>query len=211
MERVYSSLALALVALLSRGLGLLPPLRVVGVPVDRRLQARLEIRVLGLPAQLGPQLCRVDRIPAVMARTVLDVVEGVLRPAHQMQDQPEHVDVVPLAVRADEVGLADAAPGQDGPHGGGMVLRVDPVAHVQPRAIQLRAHAGEDVRDLTRDELLHMLVGAVVVRAVADRRPDPIRARPRAHEHVGARLRRRIRAGRMVRRALRELRRVVER
>ena len=34
------------------------------------------------------------------------------------------------------------------------------------------------------DELLHMLVGAVVVRAVGDGRPQAVRAGPGAHEHV---------------------------
>ena len=188
------SLALLLVAFLGRGLGLLPPLRVVRVPVDRRLQARLEIRVPGLPAQLRAQLCRIDRIPAVMPRAVLDVAKGVLRPAHEAQDHAQHVDVVPLAVSTDQIRLADTPLRQDRPHRGGMVLGVDPVAHVQARAIQFRAHAGEDVRDLTRDELLHMLVGAVGVGAVRDGGAQAVGARPCAHEHVGARLGGRIRA-----------------
>ena len=211
MERVYGSLPLALVAFLGRGLGLLPPLRMRRIPVDRRLEPGFEIGVRGLPAQLGPQLGGVDGIPPVMARTVLDMVEGVLRLAHEAQDQPEHVDVVPLAVRADEVGFADAALGEGRPHGGGMVLRVNPVTHIQPRPVQLRTHTREDVRDLPRDELLHMLVRTVIIAAVADRRPDPIRACPRAHEHVGARLGGRIRARRMVRRLLGELRRIIQR
>ena len=92
-----------------------------------------------------------------------------------------------------------------------MVVRMNPVTHVQPIAVQLRTHAVQDVRDLTRDELLHMLVRAVVVRAVRDRRAHPERAVPRAHQQVRARLRRAVRARRMVRGLLRETRRIVQR
>ena len=55
-----------------------------------------------------------------------------------------------------------------------------------------------------------MLVRAVVVRAVADRGADAERAVPCAHQQVGARLRRAVRAGRMVRGPLRELGRIVQ-
>ena len=91
-----------------------------------------------------------------------------------------------------------------------MVLGVDPVAHVLALAIQLRTLPVQNVRDLARDELLHMLVRAVIIRAVRDRGADAVRTRPRAHQHVRCRLRGRIRAGRMVRGTLRELRRIVQ-
>ena len=38
-----------------------------------------------------------------------------------------------------------------------MVLGVNPVAHVAPVAVELGAHAVDEVRDLARDELLHVL------------------------------------------------------
>lgn len=162
------------------------------------------------PTELGAQLGRVDRVTAVVARTVLDPVERVLVLPHHPQDHAQYGDVVPLAVRADQVRLADAALGEDRPHARAVVLGVDPVAHVLALAVQLRTLPVQDVRDLTRDELLHMLEGTVIVRAVRDRGMDAVRARPRAHQHVRRRLRRRIRAGRMVRGMLRELRRIVQ-
>ena len=82
------------------------------------------------PAQFGPELRGIDRVTAVMARTVLHPVERVLVLSHHLQDHAKHGDVVFLAVRADQVGLADPAFGQDRPHTAGMVLSVDPVAHV---------------------------------------------------------------------------------
>ena len=77
-------------------------------------------------------------------------------------------------------------------------------------AVQLRPDAAEHVGDLARDELLDVLVRAVVVRAVRDRGVDAERAHPRPHQQVRAGLGRAVRAGRVVRRARGELRRVVE-
>ena len=88
---------------------------------------------------------------------------------------------------------------------------MDPVADVLAAAVELGAHAVDDVRDLPGDELLHVLVGAVVVGAVGDRGAQAVGAGPGAHEHVGAGLGARVRRGREVRRLLGELRRVVER
>ena len=203
-------LALLLVPGFGGGLGGLPPLAVVRVPVDGGLQAGLEVRVRGRPAQFGPQFRGIDRVTAVMARTVLHPVERVLVLSHHLQDHAKHGDVVFLAVRADQVGLADPAFGQDRPHAAGMVLGVDPVAHVLAPAVQLRPLALEDVRDLAGNELLHMLVRTVIVAAVGNRGPQAVRAGPRAHQHVGRGLRTRVWAGRMVRGGLRELGRIIQ-
>ena len=203
-------LALLLVPGFSGGLGRLPPGAVVRVPVDGLFQAGLEVRVRGRPTQLGPQFRGIDRVSTVVARTVLHPVERVLALSHHLQNHAKHGDVVPLAVRADQVGLADPSLGQDRPHAAGMVLGVDPVAYVLAPAVQLRPLALEDVRDLAGDELLHMLVRAVVVRAVGNCGPQAVRAGPRAHQHVGRGLRTRVWAGRMVRGGLRELGRIIQ-
>ena len=204
------SLTLLLVTRLGRGLGRLPPRAVLRVPFDRLLQARFEVGVPRRPAELGAQFGRVDRVTAVVARTVLDPIERVFRLTHHLQDHAQHGDVVPLAVGADQVRLADTALGENRPHARAVVLGMDPVAHVLALAVQLRTLPVQDVRDLARDELLHMLVRTVVIRAVRDRGVDAVRARPRAHQHVGRGLRARVRAGRMVGRMLRELRRIVQ-
>ena len=163
------------------------------------------------PAQLALELGGVDGVAAVVAGAVSDPVEvlGVL--SHGLQDHAEHGDVVPLAVGADEVGLPRAALGQDVPDGAGVVLGVDPVADVLALAVEFRLDPVDDVRDLPGDELLHVLVGAVVVGAVGDRGAKAVGARPGAHEHVGARLGRAVRRGGPVGRLLGELPRVVER
>ena len=132
----------------------------------------------GLPAELAPQLGRVDGVAAVVAGAVLDPIEIVGVLTHHLEDHPEHRNVVLLPVCADEVGLARAAFGEYRPHGRAVILGVDPVAHVLARAVELGAHAVDDVRYLARDELLHVLVGAVVVAAVADGGTQAVDPRP---------------------------------
>ena len=95
-------------------------------------------------------------------------------------------------------------------HGRGVVVGVDPVADVLARAVELGAHAVDDVGDLARDELLDVLPGPVVVRAVRHRRPHAEAADPRADQVVGAGLGRGVGGGRVVGRVLGEALGVVE-
>ena len=192
-------------------LGRAPPGLVLHVPVDGGLEPPGEVGVRRPPAELALELGAVDGVAAVVARAVGDPVEvlGVL--SHGLEDHAQDRDVVLLAVGADEVGLPHAALGEDVPDGAGVVLGVDPVADVLALAVELGAHAVDDVRDLARDELLHVLVGAVVVGAVGDRGAKAVGARPGADEHVGGRLGRAVGRGRLIRSLLGELGRVVER
>ena len=206
-----SLLALGGVPRLGGLLGRAPPGLVVAVPADRPREAGGEVGVGGLPAELGPQLGGVDGVAAVVAGAVAHPVEVVLGAAEGLQDLSEHRDVVQLAVGADQVGLADAALRQDGPDGGAVVLGVDPVADVAPVAAELGADAVDEVRDLARDELLHVLVGAVVVGAVGDGGRKSEGAGPGAHEQVGGRLGGAVGAARAVGRLLGEAGRVVQR
>ena len=210
-EQPIRSLALGLVFRFGGGLHRLPPLRVLHIPLHCGAQTGFEIGVGRLPTELRAQLGGVDRIAAVMARAVLDPIERVFGLAHHPQDVFQYGQIVAFAVRADQIGLPQAALRQDRPHRARMVFGVDPVAHIEAIAIELGADALDNVRDLARNELLHMLVRPVVVRAVRDRHAQAIRAEPGAHEQVGARLSGRIRARRVIGRLLGELRRVVER
>ena len=204
-------LALCAVAGLGGLLGRAPPGLVGHVPVDGGLEPLGEVGVGRPPAQLALQLRGVDGVAAVVAGAVGDPVEVLGVAAHGLQDHAQDGDVVLLAICADEVGLPHAALGEDVPDGRGVVLGVDPVADVLAAAVELGAHAVDDVRDLPGDELLHVLVGAVVVGAVGDRGAKPVGAGPGAHEHVGAGLGRAVRGARLIRRLLGELGGVVER
>ena len=204
-------LTLGAVACLGGLLGRAPPGLVGDVPVDRLLEPLGEVGVGRPPAQLALELRRVDGVAAVVAGAVGDPVEVLGVASHRLEDHAQDGDVVLLAICADEVGLPHAALGEDVPDGAGVVLGVDPVADVLAAAVELGADAVYDVRDLPGDELLHVLVGAVVVGAVGDGRAKPVGAGPCAHEHVGGRLGARVRAARVIRRLLGELGGVVER
>ena len=204
-------LALCAVAGLGGLLGRAPPGLVGDVPVDGGPEAPGEVGVRRPPAELALELGGVDGVAAVVAGAVGDPVEVLGVAAHRLQDHAQDRDVVPLAICADEVGLPHAALGEDVPDRGAVVLGVDPVADVLAAAVELGAHAVDYVRDLPGDELLHVLVGAVVVGAVGDRGAQPVGAGPGAHEHVGAGLGARVRRARLIRRLLGEPGRVVER
>lgn len=146
-----------------------------------------------------------------MAGAVAHPVEVVLGAAEGLEDLAQHRDVVQLAVGADQVGLADAALREDAPDGGAVVLGVDPVADVAPVAVELGADAVDEVGDLPGDELLNVLVGAVVVGAVGDGGSQAEGAGPGAHQQVRARLGGAVRGARAVGRLLGEAGRVVER
>ena len=163
------------------------------------------------PAQLALELGGVDGVAAVVAGAVGDPVEVLGVAPHRLEDHAQDGDVVLLPIGPDEVGLPHAALGEDVPDGRGVVLGVDPVADVLAAAVELGADAVDDVRDLPGDELLHVLVGAVVVGAVGDRGAKPVGAGPGAHEHVGAGLGRAVRRRRLIGRLLGELGGVVER
>lgn len=191
-------------------LGRAPPGLVLDVPVDGLPEPLGEVGVCRPPAQLALEPRAVDGVAAVVAGAVGYPVEVLRVAAHGREDHAQHGDVVPLAVGADEVGLPHAALREDVPDGRGVVLGVDPVADVLAAAVELGADAVDYVGDLPGDELLHVLVGAVVVGAVGDRGAQAVGAGPGAHEHVGARLGRAVRRGRVVRRLLGELGGVVE-
>lgn len=215
IEEPSSTSPLLLLARAKTGLGGLlgraPPGLVLDVPVDRPPQSLGEVGVGRPPAELALELGRVDGVAAVVAGAVGDPVEVLGVHSHRLQDHAQDRDVVLLAIGSDEVGLPQAALGEDVPDGAGVVLGVDPVAHVLALPVELGSDAVDDVGDLPGDELLHVLVGAVVVGAVGDRCSQAVGAGPGAHEHVGARLGARVRAARVVRRLLGELGRVVER
>ena len=204
-------LALRAVAGLGGLLGRAPPGLVGDVPVDGGLEPLGEVGVGRPPAQLALQLRAVDGVAAVVAGAVGDPVEVLGVASHGLQDHAQDGDVVLLPIGSDEVGLPHAALGEDVPDGRGVVLGVDPVADVLALPVELGAHAVDDVGDLPGDELLNVLVGAVVVGAVGDRGAQAVGAGPGAHEHVGARLGRTVRRARVVRRLLGELGGVVER
>ena len=182
-----------------------PPRLVRPVPADRRRQPLAEVGVPRPPAELGAQLRRVDGVAQVVARAVVDVVVVVGRAAQLGRGSSRRPAGCCARRRRRRGTSRRARPAvRIDEHGGAVVVGVDPVADVLPGAVQLRPATVEHVRDLSRDELLDVLVRPVVVRAVADRGPHAEAADPRPHQQVGAGLGGRVRARRVVRRGLGE-------
>lgn len=182
-----SQTLLTLSAILGFGglFGALPPAGIVGVPLDGAGQSFVEVCVLGRPSQFAAQFRRIDGVAAVVTRSVLHPIEIVGVLAHGGEDSAQDIYVAPLPIGSDEISFSDASLGEDGPNGRGVVLGVNPVAYVPAVSVELRADAAQNVGDLPRDELLDMLVGSVVVRAVGYGGFHAIGAMPGADEHVG--------------------------
>ena len=94
------------------------------------------------------------------------------------------VDVLPLVETAYVVGLGHAAFVEDEVDCAGVVLDIQPVAHVLALAIDGQGPAVADVVDEQRDELLRELVRAVVVGAVGHERGHPVGVVVGPHEMV---------------------------
>ena len=105
---------------------------------------------------------------------------------HGVAEEVEQVEVLPLVVAADAVGLAGGALRDDGLDGGAVVLDVEPIPHVLPVAIDRDGLALGHAGDGQGDELLGMLAGAVVVRAVRRQRGQAVGVVVSPHQVVAA-------------------------
>jgi len=139
-----------------------------------------------------------------MPRPVNDVVVASLTRPHEFEDHFNDLFVALLAVGSNQVRLPDFSPVEDREDGVVVVVHVNPVAHVHSLAVQLWTNPIDHVGDLPRDELLDVLPGAEVVRAVAERRLQSERSHPRSHKKVRASLGRRVGTRRVVRRGFSE-------
>lgn len=173
---------------LNRGLFILPPVIVSGVPINGVLEAGPEVGVFWLPAELGPQFSGINSVTQVVTRAVLDLIVDILRLTHQLQDHFKDFLVVLLDVGPDQVSLTNLPIGQDVPDGARVIVGVDPVPDVLTRAIELRPNTTQDVSNLPRDEFFDMLVWTIVIRAVGDRRPQAKRTNPGPGKQVRASL-----------------------
>src|SRR5215211_4078536 len=108
-----------------------PPPLVVAVPLDRPLEPLIEAD-LRLPAELRAQLVARQGVAAVVAGAVAHVLDQRRVPAGQLQDAPDHVEVLALVRSAHVVGLARTAAEQHGVDGAAEVLHVEPVAYLAP-------------------------------------------------------------------------------
>ena len=145
-----------------------------------------------------------------MSRTILHPVNVALTLTHCFKNGCKNLKVAALAISTNEIRLPNRPFGQNRPNGAGVILNMNPIAHIKTVAIQLGAFTMFNACNGMRDEFLGMLVRTVVITAIGNRRHKPIRARPRSHQHIGRGLRAGVRTARPIRRILGKLTRVVK-
>ena len=89
---------------------------------------------------------------------------------HQDADRPDDFEVRPLVARADAVRLPDSPLHGDSQKRAHVILDVQPIAHIAAVTVNRKAGTAQRVDDHQRDQLLGKMIGAIVVRAVADER-----------------------------------------
>ena len=156
------------------------PLAVVKIPSDSLFYSLGELKAR-LPAEFTLQFGRVDGVAHIVSLSVGDkcyqVIISTLRTTKQTVNSPDQnldqIYVLPFIESADVVRLGDLSIMENQVYGLGVVLDIEPVAHVLPLTVDRQRAALTDVIDEQRDKLLRELVGAVVVRAVRhdDRHP----------------------------------------
>ena len=129
--------------------------------------------------------------------SVIDRGAG-LEPVECIADRMDHVDIAPLGMAADVVGLADPATLQHQRERTGVIINVQPIAHVLPRPVNRHRLAGKALDDGQGDQLFRELAWPVIVRAVRDEDRQPVGVAPRPHQMVGRRLGGRIGRARIV-------------
>ena len=126
------------------------------------------------------------------------MLKVVLVFAHEAKNSAQHGNVILLTVCTDEVGLTNFPGFKDAQHRRRMIGCVNPVAHVQALAVELRGQPREDIRNLPGNKFFDVLIRPVVIRAVRDGRLNPERTHPGAHQQIGACLGGGVRGGGVV-------------
>src|SRR5690606_30575073 len=165
-RRPWRSRPAAASAILQR----LPPRAIVAVPLHGLGQAGFET-ALRCVTEFGADLGVVDGVPAVVRQAVLDEVDVVPVPAGRLEQVAGDLLVRQLAPAADVVDLAGLPARADELDGRAVIVDVQPVAHVEPVAVERDVLAVQQVGDEQRNDFLGVLVRAVVVGAAghADR------------------------------------------
>ena len=149
-------------------------------------------RCAGRQLELGREPGRIDGVAAIVARAVgderaqvavaLDAPRGQRGIAGRRADRlerradPVHdLEVRPLVARPHVVPTAGSARPQHQEQRGAVVLDVEPVPHVAAVAVERKRSALDRVERHEGDQLLRVLVGPVVVRAVREQRGEPVR------------------------------------
>ena len=128
----------------------------------------------------------------------------------QVADRVHDIQIGPLIIAADIIGLAGPTLGRDEGQGAGVIIDIEPVADVQAIAIDRQRLALHRVQDGQGHELFGEVIGAVIVRAVGDHHRQAIGMEPGLGQMIGCGLRSRIGRARIIGRRLVEKARVAQ-
>ena len=149
----------------------------VEVPANRLLDAFLEA-CLRIPADLSLDLVRGDRVSAVMALTVCDILDKVFGYvlfsrivicklfAKCADDRLNDLDILSLVVAADIICLKESALLLDHIDALAVIFNIEPVTYILAVAVNRQGFSVKSVIDHERDQLLRELIRTVVVAAV---------------------------------------------
>ena len=132
------------------------------IPRNRRLNAVIELR-RGLPAELTPDLRRINCIAAVMALAVFDVADLLLPLAKRSENRTYDRYIRTLVMSADVVDLTLRPAPQDRVDGTAMIVDMQPVAHISSVTVDGQFLPMHGTNYHERDELLGELERTIVV------------------------------------------------
>jgi hypothetical protein len=167
------------------------PSLIVEVPADSFANSTLE-GVRRNPAEFALNFRSINCIPPIVTRPVFNEGNQFLRVAAQLRcefvnqitDQFHDVDIGPLIVAADVVGLCILAASQYLPQRFIVIAHIKPIAHIHAVAINGDGFSCEAALDDHWDQLFGKLVRAVVVRAIRDHHIQSVGVMIRSHKHV---------------------------
>ena len=102
----------------------------------------------------------------------------------EVADLPGEIDVGPLIAPPDDVALPDLAPSQDGHDARTVILDIKPIPDVGSVTVDRDRLAVQAGMNHGGDELLDVLAGSVVVRAIRDCHRQPERPGVRHHQMI---------------------------
>src|SRR5580704_16070475 len=130
---------------------------------------------LRLPVELTFRLAAIDGIPQVVPGTITDKFNQSLRFSEQLEQHAGQVDIANFLVTAEVVDLARLPLAQSRVDSPAVIMHVNPVADILPRAIHGQRLVFESLRDEEGNNLFRELVGPVIVGAASDYAGKPER------------------------------------
>ena len=148
--------------------------------------------------------CRINRVAAVVAFSVRDIRDEILRFPELLTNELYDIDISHLIVSADIVDLAHAAVRKDEVNRLAMILHIEPIAHIFSVAVHRQRLVRQSIGNHQRNQFFRELIRSVIVAAARNRHRKAVCPIIRADQEIRARLGAAVGRARVKRRRLRE-------